>query len=77
MTTDRTNRTVELLQAMIRNACVNEGTVESGQEIRNAELLATVLDGVGSTTSCSMPRPGARRSSPGSRAPTPTLPASA
>ncbi|MFN3217787.1 MAG: M20/M25/M40 family metallo-hydrolase [Acidimicrobiales bacterium] len=47
MTTDRTNRTVELLQAMIRNACVNEGTVESGQEIRNAELIATVLDGVG------------------------------
>ena len=47
MTTDRTNRTVELLQAMIRNACVNEGTVESGQEIRNAELLATVLDGAG------------------------------
>lgn len=47
MTTDRTHRTVELLQAMIRNACVNEGTVESGQEIRNAELLATVLDGTG------------------------------
>jgi acetylornithine deacetylase/succinyl-diaminopimelate desuccinylase-like protein len=38
-----TGQTVELLQAMIRNACVNEGTAESGQEIRNAELLADFL----------------------------------
>jgi acetylornithine deacetylase/succinyl-diaminopimelate desuccinylase-like protein len=40
-------QTVELLQAMIRNACVNEGTPESGQEIRNAELLADFLSGSG------------------------------
>lgn len=39
--------TIDLLQGMIRNACVNEGTVESGQEIRNAELLAGYLDGAG------------------------------
>ncbi len=34
-----TGETVELLQALIRNQCVNEGTAESGHEIRNAELL--------------------------------------
>jgi acetylornithine deacetylase/succinyl-diaminopimelate desuccinylase-like protein len=42
-----TAQTVDLLRGMIRNACVNEGTVESGQEIRNAEMLATFLDGSG------------------------------
>ncbi len=47
MTDDLTGQTVELLQAMIRNACVNEGTVESGQEVRNAELLADFLSGSG------------------------------
>jgi len=31
--------TVELLRAMIREACVNDGTVESGQEIRNVRVL--------------------------------------
>ncbi len=39
--------TIELLQALIRNACVNEGTMESGQEVRNADLLATYLEGAG------------------------------
>ena len=47
MTDALTGQTIELLQAMIRNACVNEGTVESGQEIRNAELLADFLSGPG------------------------------
>ncbi len=47
MSAARTAETTELLQALIRNACVNEGTVASGQEIRNAELLAAYLDGVG------------------------------
>jgi len=42
-----TGRTVEVLQTMIRNACVNDGTVGSGQEIRNAEVLAGVLAGAG------------------------------
>jgi acetylornithine deacetylase/succinyl-diaminopimelate desuccinylase-like protein len=42
-----TGQTVELLQEMIRNACVNDGTVESGQEIRNAELLADFLSASG------------------------------
>ena len=47
MTDDLSDQTIELLQAMIRNACVNEGTEESGQEIRNAELLADFLSGSG------------------------------
>ena len=47
MSENLTGQTVELLQAMIRNACINEGTVESGQEIRNAELLADFLSGSG------------------------------
>jgi acetylornithine deacetylase/succinyl-diaminopimelate desuccinylase-like protein len=37
----------ELLQAMIRNACVNDGTVESGNEVLTADLLATYLEGPG------------------------------
>ena len=48
-TIDRlTNETVELLQALIRNQCVNDGTPDSGHEVRNAELLrdGLELDGV-------------------------------
>lgn len=32
---------------MIRNQCVNEGTMESGEEFRNAQLLAGYLEGGG------------------------------
>lgn len=42
-----TNETVELLQALIRNECVNDGTPESGGERRNADLLQTYLEGAG------------------------------
>src|SRR5712664_267258 len=42
-----TGQTVELLQQMIRNQCVNDGTVESGQEARTTDLLRTYLDGSG------------------------------
>ncbi len=38
-----TGETVELLQAMIRNACVNHGTEDSGQEVRNADTLVDFL----------------------------------
>jgi acetylornithine deacetylase/succinyl-diaminopimelate desuccinylase-like protein len=34
----------ELLQAIIRNACVNDGSVTSGHEERNAELLRGLLE---------------------------------
>ncbi len=47
MSTGRTAETTELLQALIRNACVNEGTEDSGQEVRNTDLLRSYLDGAG------------------------------
>jgi acetylornithine deacetylase/succinyl-diaminopimelate desuccinylase-like protein len=39
--------TTELLQSLIRNACVNDGTPESGEEVRNADLLTHYLEGAG------------------------------
>ena len=42
-----TGETTELLQAMIRNQCVNDGTPESGHEDRNAFLLRDELEGSG------------------------------
>jgi acetylornithine deacetylase/succinyl-diaminopimelate desuccinylase-like protein len=42
-----TAQTVELLQQMIRNQCVNDGTIESGQEVRTTDLLRTYLEGSG------------------------------
>lgn len=44
---DREGECTELLQALIRNACVNDGTVGSGGEVRSAELLAGHLEGPG------------------------------
>ena len=40
-----TGETVELLQTMIRNACVNDGRPESGDETRNADTLQHFLEG--------------------------------
>ena len=42
-----TGQSVELLQQMIRNQCVNDGTVGSGQEIRTSDLLRGYLEGSG------------------------------
>jgi acetylornithine deacetylase/succinyl-diaminopimelate desuccinylase-like protein len=39
--------TTELLQSLIRNQCVNDGSPDSGNETRNAELLAGYLEGAG------------------------------
>ncbi len=39
--------TLELLQTMIRNACVNDGTPTSGEETRNADTLQHFLEGAG------------------------------
>ncbi|MFT5530714.1 MAG: acetylornithine deacetylase/succinyl-diaminopimelate desuccinylase-like protein [Candidatus Poriferisodalaceae bacterium] len=48
MTADaRGAETTELLQTLIRNQCVNEGTEESGQEIRNADTIQSFLEGAG------------------------------
>jgi acetylornithine deacetylase/succinyl-diaminopimelate desuccinylase-like protein len=40
-----TEETAELLQAMIRNECVNDGSPESGHETRNSDLLRDELEG--------------------------------
>ena len=53
-----TNETVELLQAMIRNQCVNDGTVESGGEDRNANLLRDELESTGVDIQMYEPEPG-------------------
>ena len=42
-----TREAVELLQVMIRNECVNDGTENTGHEIRNADVLAQVIEGAG------------------------------
>src|SRR5215475_4019591 len=42
-----TVETVELLQQLIRNQCVNDGTVGSGQEVRTSNVLKTYLQGTG------------------------------
>ena len=47
MDVDLTNESAELLSELIRNACVNDGTRESGQESRNAELLISHMEGAG------------------------------
>ncbi len=41
--------TVELLRALIRNACVNDGTPSSGQEVRSTETLADFFGSAGTT----------------------------
>ncbi|HTN78033.1 MAG TPA: M20/M25/M40 family metallo-hydrolase [Acidimicrobiales bacterium] len=43
----RTGEVVELLQALIRNRCVNTGEVDSGDESRNADVLSDVLGSSG------------------------------
>jgi acetylornithine deacetylase/succinyl-diaminopimelate desuccinylase-like protein len=42
-----TGQTVELLQQLIRNQCVNDGTVGSGHEVRTSDVLRTYLAGSG------------------------------
>jgi acetylornithine deacetylase/succinyl-diaminopimelate desuccinylase-like protein len=42
-----TEENIELLQAMIRNQCVNDGTPESGHEDRNSHLLRDELESSG------------------------------
>jgi acetylornithine deacetylase/succinyl-diaminopimelate desuccinylase-like protein len=47
MVDSRTGEVVELLQALIRNRCVNDGEIESGNESRNADALSGSLGSVG------------------------------
>ena len=53
-----TGETTELLQALIRNECVNDGTPDSGGETRNADLLQTYLEGAGLAVQRFESRPG-------------------
>ncbi len=55
---DLTGETVDLLQTLIRNACVNDGTPESGEEVRNADVLQTLIEGAGVEVERFEPTPG-------------------
>ena len=48
----------ELLQHLIRNECVNDGTVESGHEDRSADLLDDYFSGTGLDVETYQPWPG-------------------
>ena len=54
---DPTAEVTDLLQQLIRNQCVNDGTVASGEETRSVDLLSQYLAGVGDTETFE-PRPG-------------------
>src|SRR4051794_22550283 len=44
---DPTAEVTDLLQLLIRNQCVNDGTIGSGDEARSVDLLAQYLSGAG------------------------------
>src|SRR5215471_7715673 len=54
---DPTAEVTGLLQALIRNRCVNDGTITSGEEQRSVDLLADYLHGAGDVEIYE-PRPG-------------------
>jgi acetylornithine deacetylase/succinyl-diaminopimelate desuccinylase-like protein len=51
---------VDLLRGLIRNRCVNDGSADSGEEIRNADLLASFLELPGVDLETYEPHPGRR-----------------
>jgi acetylornithine deacetylase/succinyl-diaminopimelate desuccinylase-like protein len=55
---DVTPEVTDLLQQLIRNACVNDGTPESGNESRSADLLDAYLAGSGVDVERYEPSPG-------------------
>ena len=69
-----TGEVTELLQALIRNRCVNDGTPESGRRgAQRRRCCETTSSGAGIDVERFEPHAGPRaRSSPASRAPTPT-----
>ena len=56
--TDTLGEATELLQQLIRNRCVNDGTPDSGHETRNVETLAAYLAGPGVEMQRYEPHPG-------------------
>lgn len=57
-TQDMGGEVTELLQELIRNACVNDGTPESGGESKSADLLESYLEGSGVDLERYEPLPG-------------------
>ncbi len=53
-----TGQTVELLQTLIRNRCVNDGTAASGHEVRSADTLRQYLGDAGLEVEQFEPTPG-------------------
>ncbi len=56
--TDLAAEVTDLLQHLIRNACVNDGMPSSGGEVRSADLLAGYFDGSGVGVERFEPAPG-------------------
>jgi acetylornithine deacetylase/succinyl-diaminopimelate desuccinylase-like protein len=55
---DPTAEATDLLRDLIRNQCVNDGRVESGQETKNVDLLGSYLEGAGLDIERYEPQPG-------------------
>ena len=55
---DPTAEATELLRQLIRNQCVNDGRVESGQETKSVDLLGNYLEGAGLDLERFEPQPG-------------------
>jgi acetylornithine deacetylase/succinyl-diaminopimelate desuccinylase-like protein len=55
---DPSGEVTELLQHLIRNACVNDGTVVSGHEDRSVDTLGSYLEGSGLDLERYEPEPG-------------------
>jgi acetylornithine deacetylase/succinyl-diaminopimelate desuccinylase-like protein len=55
---DPTAEVTDLLQQLIRNACVNDGTTASGHESTSVDLLSSVLEGPGLDLETFEPEPG-------------------
>jgi len=53
-----TGEVTELLQTLIRNTCVNDGSPESGHEVRSSDLLKGYLEGVSDSIETYEPLPG-------------------
>jgi acetylornithine deacetylase/succinyl-diaminopimelate desuccinylase-like protein len=56
----RKHETIELLQATIRNQCVNTGGAESGGEVRTSDMIESYLEGSGLDFARVEPAPGRR-----------------
>ena len=56
--TSRTDEATDLLQHLIRNQCVNDGSASSGHEQRSAEVLRAYLEGSGADLETYEPQPG-------------------